>query len=133
MADFGMEIVSSFHTDPARGEGPASKGMNIYEIGLMQSGDVVTSHWLTPNGLDFEDKINDIVIKREGTKFIYEMAIPWEKALDTGRVLNIGSHLGIGMAINDNDGAINRGWIGLGTGVNYTNDPALYADMFLTK
>lgn len=121
------------HTDPARGEGPASKGMNIYEIGLMQSGDVVTSHWLTPNGLDFEDKINDIVIKREGTKFIYEMAIPWEKALDTGRVLNIGSHLGIGMAINDNDGAINRGWIGLGTGVNYTNDPALYADMFLTK
>ncbi len=121
------------HTDPARGEGPVSKGMNIYEIGLLQSGDVTTSHWLTPNGLDFEDKINNIVIKREGTKFIYEMAIPWEKALDTGRVLTIGSHLGIGMAINDNDGTINRGWIGLGRGVNYTNDPALYADMFLTK
>lgn len=121
------------HTDPARGEGPASKGMNIYEIALLKSGDIVTSHWLTPNGLDFEDKINNIVITRKGNKFVYEMVIPWEKALDTGRVLNIGSHLGIGMAINDNDGTINRGWIGLGSGVNYTNDPALYADMFLVK
>jgi hypothetical protein len=62
----------------------------------------------------------------DGTQ--YTIRIPWT---ELGVTPAPGGLLGLGIVVNDNDGAGRRGWIEWGGGIGWTKDPSQYLDLSL--
>lgn len=73
----------------------------------------------------------EAVVKRMGTKTVYEMKIPWTEIFDGLVEVKENKTMKFSILINDNDGTGRRGWMEYGGGIGSGKNPNLYLDLYL--
>ncbi|MBT3380921.1 MAG: hypothetical protein HN742_16025 [Lentisphaerae bacterium] len=71
-----------------------------------------------------------LMVRRQGTRTTYELAIPWELLGIDHPVA--GLWLGLGLVLNESDSG-KRGWLGWHQGIATDKNPALYGQIVLTQ
>ena len=110
---------------------PGREGADHCEIsvGLGASGPQAWVHRSFP-GCPTGPAVFPAAVRREGTRTLYEVAIPWSSL--GLRDAQAGMWLGLGLVLNEADEGP-RGWLGWHAGIATDKNPALYGQIVLTE
>lgn len=89
-----------------------------------------SEHGYAANQLLTECKVS---IKNNGTKTVYEAAIPWKHLLPEGVTADSVRQFYFSMLINDNDGGDRLGWLEYGSGVGRAKDTTQFVKTVLVN
>lgn len=78
-----------------------------------------------PNGVDFWYR------RREETKTVYELAVPWEELTGDPDLVRQGLKLKFSLLVNGNDGRGREGWAEYNGGIGTAKDVHAFGDVFL--
>ncbi|MBW3635110.1 MAG: beta-galactosidase, partial [Armatimonadetes bacterium] len=92
-----------------------------YAFGLGEKGSIA----FAPDAPHYSANLS---AQREGDKTFYRLLVPWSDLAVTPRA---GMPIGASLIVNDNDGPRRQGWLGWGSGIGLSKNPALYRDLVL--
>ncbi len=132
----GDNIQLGVYIDDGRHVPFGTAGTTFEELGLTLTGDkpeiyrTMSREGKTEIGPVIENV--EFMVKRNGTKTVYEFKISWRELLGEDYVPKVDDEIGFSILFNENDGDGRKGWIEFGSGIGKTKDANQFAYLKLS-